>query len=154
MNYNGIYTATAGAASISNAYVFFELQLPTNLMIEIIRVWMGPAEGDTPVQEIQEIEIYTNDGVATGGSGMSEEIVQEGDLAASVVALTGVTQAATPDPKVRDSFHLQIGWEYNPNETERLRIGSSTADNIGMRFPVAPDAAITVPFGVTWGEFG
>ncbi len=154
--YNGIYTAQVASTAIAAGFVLIELQVPANVQIEIIRFWMGAAEGDNPVDEIQEIEIYGNDAAATGGAGMTEQVIQgAADQASAITALTGPAQGATETRLYRDAYHTQNGWLYSPLEDERIRVvGGTVIDNVGVSFPVSPDQSMTVSFGITWGELG
>ena len=156
MYYNGVYTAIVESSVASGAGPLIELQVPSNTQIEIIRAWVGAAEGDNPVDEIQEVYLYGNDAAATGGAAMTELALQGGnDATSAVTALSGPAQGATPTTMHRDGFHTQIGWLYLPYPDERIRIaGAGTIDNIGMGFPIAPDASITISAGITWGELG
>lgn len=155
MRYNGIFVAQEKSQAITTADVLVELQVPAGTQIEIIRMWCGAAEGTDPVDEVQEIEIYGNDGVATGGTALTEQGLQGVDDTSGVTALGGPTIAATETSLYRDAFHLQNGWLYLPVPEERIRVvGGATIDNVGFRFPVAPDASTTVSYGVIWGENG
>ena len=155
-HYNGVYVAQEVSQSVSAAGTLVELQVPSNVQIEVLRAWVGAAEGTDPVDEIQEVEIYINDAAATGGTGLTEQAVRGSDDAASAVtALGGPTIGATPVSVLADGFHTQNGWLYLPVPEERIRIaGGSTNDNVGIQFQTAPDAAITVSYGIVWGELG
>ncbi len=156
MRYNGVYVATERSQSVSTAGTLIELQVPANVQIVLFHAWVGAAEGTDPVDEVQEIEIYVNDGPATSGTGLTEQVIRGSDDAASAVtALGGPTIAATPITIYPDGFHLQNGWRYSPIPKEMIRIaGGTTNDNIGIQFHVAPDAAIVVSYGMIWGEIG
>lgn len=156
MNYNGIYSATSDTDAFSAAGSVIELQVGANVAIEIIRAWVGAAEGTDPVAEVQEISIYVNDAAATGGTGLTEqELRGSTDATSAVVALAAPTIGATPVDLYFDAFHVQNGWLYLPVPEERIRImGGTTNDNVGLRFPVAPDASTTFSYGMIWGEIG
>jgi len=154
--YNGIYSATSDSDAFSAAGSIIELQVPANVQIEILRAWVGPAEGADPVAEVQEISLYVNDAVATGGTGLTEQELRGSlDATSSVVALAAPTIGATPVDLMFDAFHVQNGWLYLPVPEERVRIaGGTTNDNVGLRFPVAPDASMTFSYGMIWAELG
>lgn len=156
MRYNAIYSATSDSDAFTAAGSLIELQVPAATYIEVIRAWVGSAEGADPIAEVQELSIYVNDGVATAGTGLTEQELQGSvDAASAVVALAAPTIAATPVDLYFDAFHLHTGWVYLPVPEERIGImGGTTNDNIGLRFPVAPDASITVSYGMIWGEIG
>ncbi len=156
MRYNGIYAATRSSIALSATDVLVELQVPVDVQIEIIRMWAGAAEGPVPVDEVQEIDIYGNDTSATGGVALTEQLIRgSADAASSVTTLGSPVIGITPTILYPDGFHLQNGWLYLPVPEERIRVaGGSAIDNIGFRFPTAPDASITISYGVIWGEVG
>ncbi len=155
MRYNGIYVATELNQAITTADVLIELQVTVaTIQIEIIRMWCSPDTGLT--DDVQDIEIYVNDAVATGGTGLTKfEMQGQSDSNSSATLLGGPTVGATPTSLIPDAFHLQQGWLYLPMEEERIRIAGGTAqDNVGFRFISAPAAEITVSYGIVWGEVG
>jgi hypothetical protein len=156
MRYNAVYSATSDSDAFTAAGSLIELQVPAATILELIRAWVGAAEGADPVAEVQEISIYVNDGVATAGTALPEQELQGSvDAASAVVALAAPTIAATPVDLYFDAFHVQNGWLYLPVPEERIVIvGGTTNDNIGLRFPVAPDASTTFSYGMIWGEIG
>ena len=156
MQYNAVYSATSDSDAFSAAGTIIELQVPAATVLELIRAWVGPAEGTDPVSEVQEISIYLNDGPATAGTALTEqEIRGSTDAASAVAALAAPTIAATPVDVYFDAFHVQNGWLYLPVPEERILIvGGTTNDNVGLRFPVAPDASTTFSYGMIWGEIG
>lgn len=151
-----IYTATFASVAFSAAGSVMELQVPSGSTIVVLRAWIGAAEGTDPVAEVQEVGLYGNDAAATGGTAMTEQELQGGaDSSSSVTGLRGPTIGATPIDLYMDAFHLQNGWLYLPVPEERIQIIGTSADpgdNVGIRFPVAPDASITISGGMTWGE--
>ncbi len=153
MRYNGVYVALEQNQAITGADTLIELQVPTNVQIEIIRCWCSPA--DNLVDDIQEIRLLTATAAGTGGTGLEERVVQGfGDATSAVTAIGGATSSAATFV-YSDSFHLQQGWLYLPMEDERIRIsGGSTSDNFVMKFHVAPASSITVSYGIVWGEVG
>jgi len=154
--YNAIYSATSDSDAFAAAGSIIEVQVPANVQIEVLRAWVGPAEGTDPVNEVQEIALYVNDGVATAGTALTEQELRGSTDATSLcAALAAPTIAATPVDLIFDAFHVQNGWLYLPVPEERIRIaGGTTNDNVGLRFPVAPDASMTVSYGIIWGEMG
>ena len=155
-SYNGVYVASEADASISTTGTLMELQVPANVMIEVIRVWVGPSEGATPVEEIQEIELYLNNALATGGTGMTEQEIRGTTDATSGVTALGAQPAIGTSPTVilRDGYHAFNGWLYLPVPDERIRILGAAASCVGIQFPVAPDAAMNITYGMVWGEVG
>ncbi len=65
------------------------------------------------------------------------------------------TIGATPTDLYFDGYHVQNGFLYLPVPEERpIIVGNSTQDNFGIRFPVAPDQAMVISYGIIWGEIG
>ena len=87
MRYNGIFMAGEASQAITTADVLVELQVPSGTTIEIIRMWCGAA--DNLVDDVQEIDIYGNDAVATSGLGLTEQALQGVDDTTGVTALGG-----------------------------------------------------------------
>lgn len=156
MQYTGVYSATSDSDAFSAAGSVIELQVPANTVIEILRAWIGAAEGTDPVAEVQEMSIYVNDAAASGGTALTEqELRGSADAASAVAALAAPTIGATPVDLYFDAFHVQNGWLYLPLPEERISVfGGTTNDNIGLRFPVAPDVSMTFSYGMIWGELG
>lgn len=154
MRYNGVYSITSDSDAFTGAAAIIELQVPANTVVDILRMWIGPAEGTDPVAEVQELSVYVNDAAATGGTALSENEIQgSGDGASACAGLAAPTIGATPTDIYFDAFHLQNGWLYLPVPEERFRVqGGTTNDNIGLRFPIAPDQSTTISYGIIWGE--
>ncbi len=154
MRYNGVYVAAEVEQAITGADGLIELQVPTNVQVVILRAWVSADQGTAQLDEGLTVELYANDGPATGGLGLTEQAVQgSADAASSVVALGGATVATTPVPLVPTIEHTQNGWLYvaTPEEAERIA-GGTTLDNIGTRFTAAPSASGTFSYGIKWGE--
>jgi hypothetical protein len=153
--YNGVYVTRSVSAAIGAGFVLAELQVPAGTQVEIIRFWMGAAENADPIADVQEVELYTNDALSTAASGMTVEKLQgSSDATTSVTVVNNATQGATPNILIRDTFHLYNGYLYLPYPDERPRLTGGATAAIGYTFPVAPDASITVSYGVVWGELG
>lgn len=163
MRYNGIYSAGETSQVINTDEVLVELQVPADVQIEIIRMWVGAAEvrvggwANAP-DDVEAVDIYGNDGPATGGAGLTEQKLRGTDDAASAVTALGgqPTIAATPTTLIADAFHVQNGFLYLPTPEERIRIvGGAAIDNIGFKIADASAVAIlTLSYGIIWGELG
>ena len=153
--YNGVYVASEVSQTVAVAGPLIELQLPaSNYRIEILRAWIGAAEGAAPVDEIQPVELYINDVPSTSGAALTEqELRGNGDANSGVPALGGGTIGATPVTVIPDAFHLQNGWLYLPVPEERLSVQAGASnDNVGIRFASAPEVSIVITYGIIWGE--
>lgn len=153
MRYNGIFVATESEQTVTTADVLIELQVPANTMMELIRAWCSPGMNAAPSDEMQEINIYRNDALATGGTALTEEGVQGTEDVATVAALGGPSQGATPIVLYPDGFHLQNGWLYLPVPEERIRIVGGAAIALGFKLSQAPESASEIlSYGMLWGE--
>jgi hypothetical protein len=156
MRYNGIFVATESEQTVTTADVLIELGVPANTMIEIIRMWCSPAMNDAgPTDDMQEINIYSNDALATGGAGLTETELQGTGDVSLVTALGGPTQGSTPTVLYPDGFHLQNGWLYLPVPEERIRVVGAAAAAVGFKLSQAPESASEIlSYGIIWGEIG
>lgn len=151
--YNGVYVAQEVSQTVTVAGPLIELQIPTNSIIEIIRAWCGPGEDATPIDEVQDIQIYGDATPGTGGAALTKLALQGGDAVSGITALGGPTNAAFDAVYMADAFHLQNGWLYLPNPEERIRIvGGSTLDNIGLALISLNAATADLSYGMIWGE--
>ena len=148
--YNGVYSAFEVSQTVTAAGVLIELQVPANTIIEIIRAWCGPAEDATPVDEVQDIQIYGDATAGTGGTALTEQSLQ-GDAASGI----GGPNPSRIQPRFfADAFHLQNGWLYLPAPEERIRIvGGSSLDNVGLANLSSP-TTMDISYGIIWGELG
>lgn len=128
-----------------------ELSVGASVMADIIRIEIGPAEGTDPVAETQELAFYLNDASGTG-TAIVEQVLQ-GSGTIGGVAVSNVTEGATPTEFYATGFHWSVGYLYLPVPEERFRlVGGSSVDNFGFHFPVAPDASTTFSATLVWGE--
>lgn len=153
MRPNGVYVASIDSDSYSTGIGIVEIQAAANSIIEIWRAWVGPAEGATPVDEVQEVGIYRSDTAGTGTAMTEQELQGGGDATAAATAVSAVTIGGTAENLIFDAYHTQNGWLYLPIPEERVRGVSGGEDNLGIWFPVAPDAAMTISAGIVWAEY-
>jgi hypothetical protein len=151
--YNGIYVASYQAIAHTAADLLFELNPTGSAQFEVLRMWISPAHN--AVDDVQEIDVYENDAVATGGTQAAKRDLQGGsdDAGDVVVDHNKGTIGATPSSLWHDAFHLLNGWLYVPVPEERPRKSSAQTDlYFGLRLSVAPAESITLSYGVVWGE--
>ena len=130
-----------------------ELLCPANMIIEVIRVEIGPAEGAAPVDEVQELALWMGTAVGSGGGAITERIVT-GSGGIGGVAVSNVTTIGTGNEFYHTAYHTQNGWLYLPVPEERPRLVSGGDDVFAVVFPTAPDAAIVTSATIVWGEVG
>ena len=155
MNFDRVVSAVMESQAISTVDdALIEVQFPANTAAEILRVEIGATEGTAPVDEVQELAMFTTTAAGTGGTALTEHLLQ-GEGTISGVALRNLT---APGAGLLEwyvtGFHLQNGWLYLPIPEERLIIKAGAQDNFGFYFPTVPDAAITMSATIIWGEIG
>jgi hypothetical protein len=100
---------------------------------------------------VQELAFYVNDASGTG-TAITEKVLK-GSGSAAGVAISNVTEGATPTEFWGTGFHWSTGYLYLPVPEERIQvIGGSAEDNFGFHFPVTPDASTTFSATIVWGE--
>ncbi len=154
MNYDRVVAATMESQAVSGADLpIIELQLPADTTIEVIRVEIGAAEGATPLDEMQEIALYWNSTAGTGGTALTEFVLNGGGTV-STAALRNLTAIGGGSSQFYHSgFHWQNGWLYLPVPEERVVI-KPAVDVFGFLFPTAPQVATTFSATVVFGEVG
>ena len=154
MTYNRVAAATLESTSLTLADdPLIELLCPANMVIDIIRVEVGPAEGAAPVDEVQEIALWMGTAVGSGGGSITERIVT-GSGTIGGVAVSNVTTIGTGNDFYHTAYHTQNGWLYLPVPEARPRLISGGDDVFAFLFPTAPDAAIVTSATIEWGELG
>ena len=130
-----------------------ELLCPANMIIEVIRVEIGPAEAAAPIDEIQPIALWMGTVVGSGGGAITERIVT-GSGTIGGVAVSNVTTIGTGNEFYHTAYHTQNGWLYLPVPEERPRLVSGGDDVFAAVFPTAPQVAIVTSCTIVWGEVG
>lgn len=147
-DYAGVYSIKDTLAAIAAADTLLELTAATDTGVDLIRAWVSPR--GAVLDQIQEINIFVNDAAGTGTS-QTPEPLKPGYAAFGGTARDVITvEGTTPTDKIEDGFHFQNGWLYLPVPEERIRIAGG--DIMGIRFPVAPDAAMNIACGMIFGE--
>ena len=154
MNYDRVVSAVLASTSLSAADdPILELLCPANMVIDVIRVEIGPSEGAAPVDEIQEIALWMGTVVGSGGGSATERIVRGSGTIGGVVA-TNVTTIGTGNAWYNTAYHTQNGWLYAPIPQAMPMLRSGGDDVFAVFFPVAPDAAMVISTTIVWGEYG
>ena len=155
MNYDRVVTAQMDNVAVSLVDdPIIELVMGANSNAEIIRVEIGAAQGATPLDEVQEFAMYTATAAGTGGTGLTETILQGGGTILGAATRNLTAPGAGLVEIWQTGFHWQNGYLYLPVPEERIRITSGGQDVFGFYFPVAPDAATTFSATLIWGEIG
>ena len=158
MNSRRIYVAGFENVAIGTAaQSIMELQVPDNVIIEVLRAWLSPAITATPADEVIAVSYYGNDAVATSGSAMTEQPLTPAAAqnTSDVVALLEPTIAATPVILYPDAYHLQNKWTLDPIPEEMSVFFGGNADpgdNVGLELAVASTATPSISGGMIWEE--
>ena len=121
-NYDRVVAASLISTSLTLADdPLLELLCPANMTIDIIRVEIGPAEGATPIDEIQEVALWMGTAVGSGGGAITELIVR-GSGTIGGVAVSNVTTIGTGAEWYHSAYHTQNGWLYLPVPEERPQL--------------------------------
>ncbi len=150
MDFTGVYTIHDTLAAISTADTLLEVTAATNSSVALISAGIGPR--GALLDQLQEINVFVNDAAGTGTSQtpvpQHEGYAAFGGTARDVITVEGTT----PTDIIEDGFHFQNGWKYAPIPEEFIVIQGASI--IGIRFPVAPDAAMNIACWMTFGEIG
>ena len=148
MQYTGIYVIRDTLAALTDADTLLELTAPADASVDLIRAWVSPR--GAVLDQIQEINIFINDAAGTGTSQTPVNLLEGGPAAGSTARDVITVEGATPTDLIEDGFHFQAGWSWRPTPEETIRIQPSSI--LGIRFPVAPDAAMDLARGMIFGE--
>lgn len=155
MQYDRVVAATMESQAVSTLDdPVIEVVMAANSFAELIRIEIGAAEGTDPVAEVQEVVIYSATGGGSGGTALTEQLVQ-GEGTISGAASRNHTAPGTGVIEwYFSAFNWQTGWLYLPVPEERYRSKAGDQNVFGFYFPTAPDAATTFSATIIWGEVG
>ncbi len=146
--YAGVYSIIDTIAAISTADTLLELTAATDAGAELIRAWVSPR--GALLDQIQEVNVFVNDAAGTGTTQVPQLLKPSNALFGGTARDLITVEGTTPTDKIEDGFHFQNGWLYLPVPEERIRI--TPTQIMGIRFPVAPDAAMNIACGMVFGE--
>ncbi len=150
MQFTGVYVIRDTLAAIAAADTLLELTASSDASVALISAWISPR--GAVLDQIQEVNIFINDAAGTGTTqvpvGLHEGYVAFGGTARDIITVEGTT----PTDLIEDGFHFQNGWRHSPIPDEFIVIQPSSI--VGIRLPVAPDAAMNIACGMVFGEIG
>ncbi len=150
MQFTGVYSMNDTLTALNAADTLLETTAPSDAAVVLIRAWFSPR--GAVLDQIQEINVFINDAAGTGTS-QTPSPLHEGYPAYGGTGRDVITvEGTTPTDKIEDGFHFQNGWLYTPIPEEFITIQPSSI--IGIRLPVAPDAAMGCAFGMIFGKIG
>ena len=150
MQFTGVYVIRDTLAAIAAADTLLEVTAATDASVALISAGIGPR--GAVLDQLQEINIFINDAAGTGTTQvpvpLHEGYVAFGGTARDIITVEGTT----PTDLIEDGFHFQNGWKYAPIPEEFIVIQPSSI--VGIRLPVAPDAAMSIACWMVFGEIG
>lgn len=153
MNYDRVVSAVMESQSISLVDdPLIEVVMPANTIAELIRIEIGAAEGADPVAEVQEVMIYSTTAAGTGGTALTEHLINGSGTISGAATRNLTAPGAGLLEWYGTAFHAQNGWLYLPVPEERYKSNAGSQDNFGFYFPTAPDQATVYSATIVWGE--
>ncbi len=150
MQFTGVYTVNFLYTAMATAVTLLEVTADTETAIKLISAWISPR--GAILDQIQEVNIFINDAAGTG-TAITPNPQHEGFAAFGGSARRTVTaEGATPTDIIEDGFHFQNGYRHDPIPEQMITIKGGSI--VGIRLPVAPDAAMGIVAGLTFGEIG
>lgn len=150
MQFTGVYTASFLYTAMATAVTQLELTAPTDAAVALISAGIGPR--GAVLDQLQEVNVFINDAVGTD-TALTPNPQHEGYAAfGGTVRRTLTAEGATPIDIIEDGFHFQQGWRHTPIPEEFITVQPGSF--MGIRFPIAPDAAMSIAVWMTFGEIG
>ncbi len=150
MQFTGVYSVAFLYTAMATAVTQLELTAPSDAAMALISAGIGPRGG--VLDQLQEVNIFINNAAGTG-TAITPNPQHEGMVAFGGTARRTITaEGSTPTDIIEDGFHVQNGWRHAPIPEEFITVKPSQI--IGVRFPVAPDAAMGLAVWMTVGEIG
>jgi hypothetical protein len=155
MEYTGVYTAYMNAVSVSGAITLVQVKAGTSRAVELLRV--SVSQSGSTSSTMQRIQINRKSAAATVTS-FTSLAMRNGDSAADAVGGTSATgtnatvEGTDTNILIVDTFNILNGWLWVPVPEERITLPAGGI--IGVKFPAAPGAALTVTASIVFAEIG
>jgi hypothetical protein len=155
MEYTGVYTAYMNAVSVSGAITLVQIKAGTSRAVELLRV--SVSQSGSTSSTMQRIQINRKSAAATVTS-FTSLAMRNGDSAADAVGGTSATgtnatvEGTDTNILIVDTFNILNGWLWVPVPEERITLPAGGI--IGVKFPAAPGAALTVTASIVFAEIG
>lgn len=145
------YAGNMFSVSVSAQKTLVEITAASDAIVTIHEAWISQDASETSTQEVASLIRKTAAG--TGTSYTVKLLAPNTDAAFGGTCRTDCTAEGTlGDEIVREGFNILNGWYYKPVPDARPIVPPSGI--IGIRFAVAPAAAITVSAGLIFEEIG
>ncbi len=150
MQFTGVYVIKDILTALNAADTLVEVTAASDASVALIHAWFSPR--GAVLDQIQEINIFINDAAGTGTTQVPTPL-HEGYVAFGGTGRDVITaEGATPTDVIEDGFHFQSGWVWPPIPETFIVVQASSI--LGIRLPIAPDAAMGCAFGMIFGEIG
>lgn len=143
---SGVYNLIRTSTTTSTAITIQLVWVPVTTAIETTRAWCNQSTITTSSQT--RIQLLRKTGTAPTVTSATPAIVGTAGTQASKcvggTAATGITATAEGTDGtvyVEEGFNIVNGWLYLPVPEERIMVGGSAANGIGLKFPTAPTSA-------------
>lgn len=150
-----VYSVELVNQAVNAAITLVQVKAGAASIFRILRAWCSQSNQTSSAQ--QAIEIVRKSAAATVTSA-TPLLIDPGDSAANAVGGTSATgtnanaEGTDGDILYRDNFNVLNGWLWVPVPEERILVAPSGI--IGLKFPIAPGASMTVSAGFLIGEEG
>ncbi len=150
MDFTGVYTVAFPYTAMATAVTLLEVTAATNSPVALISAGIGPR--GAVLDQLQEVNIFINNAAGTG-TAITPIPQHEGYAAFGGTARRTITaEGTTPTDIIEDGFHFQNGYRHAPIPEEFIVVQGGNI--IGIRFPVAPDVAMSIAPWLIFGEIG
>lgn len=150
----GVYTAEIEISSLSAAKTVLLLEVPSDMVIEILSTSITDMDRDTAEQ--LEAGLFTVDTKGTpAGTSVTPEKHESGDAASTVTVLGNLTtEPTTYNSKAidRQGFNNLAGYRYDPIPEEKPVVSPSGL--IGLKLLAAPATAFKAACQIVFREIG
>lgn len=142
---SGAYNLVRSSVTTSTAITIQLCWVPVTTAVETTRAWVNQSTVTTSAQT--RIQLLRKTGTPATVTSQTPAALMSGMQASKCVggtAATGITASAEGTDGtvyVEEGFNIVNGWLYLPVPEERIMIGGSTANGIGLKFPTAPTSA-------------
>lgn len=150
----GVYTAEAVIASLAAAKTVLLLEVPSDMVIEILAAHITNMDTDSNEQLEAGIFPVTTKG-SPAGTSVTPQLHEVGDVASTVTALADLSAEPTTYPGVgidRQGFSNLAGYRFDPLPEERPIVSPSKL--IGLRLLGNPLSGFKASCQITYREIG
>ena len=146
-----LYTAVVASSSHSTATTLIQITTPADLISRVERAWISQDSQDTSEQLTARIGRISSTGAGATNTPTPHQV---GDSAATATVLNGcTTQPTYGNIFVDKGWNVLSGFEWVPvSDDDQIVISPSS--HAGMALTSAPDAAISLSYGMTFREIG